>query len=100
MTEDNAIGYIIGYGIAFLIGIFLTRAIFSIPKFLRIQQAQVQILTEIAIQQGVKSEILEIIHGHNELTTRNKTVEEFKIEVSKNPNATDLEKEALSYRRE
>ncbi|MDP9078645.1 MAG: hypothetical protein M3O71_14535 [Bacteroidota bacterium] len=80
MTQDNAIAYIFGYIIAFLIGVFTTRAIFSIPTFLRIQRAKLQVLTEIALQQGVKADIIRSIFLQNGVGAREKTTQEIKDE--------------------
>ena len=99
MTQDNFIVYLIGCGVAFLIGIFITRAIFSIPKFLKLQAAQLEVLVEVAKQQGVKAEVLLTIHTSNGLTPRLKTNEEIRAELEKSRNK-DLEKEALSHPKE
>lgn len=82
MSIDPIILYI-GYALSILIAIFVTRAIFSIPTFLKIQKAKLQVLTEIAIQQGVNAEVLRTIHVHNELTAREKTNEERREELRK-----------------
>jgi hypothetical protein len=79
--NEELIGYFIGYGITFLVGIFITRAIFSIPKFLKLQQAQLQVLTEIAKQQGVKADVLHIIHYDLGLSARPKTNEEIRAQL-------------------
>lgn len=102
MTQDNFIGYLIGYGVAFLIGTFITRAIFSIPKFLRLQKAQLQVLTEIALKQGVKTEVLRSIHAFQEVDLRETTNEEKREELEKarKEKMTALEKEALSHPKE
>jgi hypothetical protein len=83
MNSDNAIIYILGYIIAFIIAIFVTRAIFSIPKLIRLQEAQFEVLVEIAKQQGVSAEILQKIHTSNELSARAKTNEEKREELKK-----------------
>jgi len=67
MNQENAVGYIVAYVLCFLVAIFITRAIFSVPKFLKLQKAQLQVLTEIAVQQGVKAEVLRKIYSNNEL---------------------------------
>lgn len=87
---DPVILYI-GYALSILIAIFLTRAIFSIPTFLKLQKAQLQVLTEIAIQQGVQAEVLRTIHVYNELEARAKTNEEQRAELqkAKNPVSPD-----------
>jgi len=61
MNPDNAIFYIIGYVIAFVVGVFITRAIFSIPKLLKYQRMQVLLLAELAKAQGVDTERIEKI---------------------------------------
>ena len=52
---EDLVLYILSYIMEFISAIFFTRAIFSIPKFLKIQKAKLQVLTEIAIQQGVQA---------------------------------------------
>jgi len=99
MTQDNAILYILGYGIAFLIAVFVTRAIFSIPKFLKIQKAQLQVLAEIALQQGVNAEVLRTIREHHQLDARERTNEEIRLAAKKDSQLTPLDDEALSYKR-
>ena len=48
--------------IFFIVGIFITRAIFSIERFLAFQKAQTFLLAKIARQQGTpESEIRDII---------------------------------------
>ena len=64
--------------ISFIIGIFITRAIFSIPAFLKIQKAKLQILTEIALKQGVKADVLKGIYLENDVIERGKTNEEMR----------------------
>ena len=76
MKSDDIILFVFCYAVAFLIAVFITRAIFSIPTFLKLQKAQLQVLTEIAIKQGVKSEVLRTIHSYNELEARARTEEE------------------------
>jgi len=52
--------------IAVLLGVLLTRAIFKIPTFLRLQEAQVSLLIAIAEKQGVGPEGINFIlkfHG-------------------------------------
>ena len=39
--------------IGFIISVYIVRAIFNIPKFVRLQKAQVRLLEEIAKNQGV-----------------------------------------------
>ncbi len=48
------VGYAIGFIVLSVIVIFITRAIFSIPQFLKMQKAQVKLLSEIAIKNGVE----------------------------------------------
>jgi len=45
-----------------------------------------QVLTEIAIQQGVNAEVLRTIHVHHELTAREITNEERREELQKQKN--------------
>lgn len=71
---------IIVYVIAFIIAVFVTRAIFSIPKFLRLQEAQLQIITELAKQQGVKNEVIQSIHDNCGVPLRVETNNETKTE--------------------
>jgi len=61
MNSDNAIPYILGYIIAFIIAVFVTRAIFSIPKLLKYQRMQILLLAELAKAQGVDPERIEKI---------------------------------------
>jgi hypothetical protein len=61
MNSDNAIPYIFGYIIAFIIAVFVTRAIFSIPKLLKYQRMQILLLAEMAKAQGVDLERIEKI---------------------------------------
>ncbi len=100
MNQENFMGYIVAYAISFLIAVFVTRAIFSIPKFLKLQKAQLQVLTEIAIQQGVKAEVLRTIHVANEVEARGNTNEELRASAENNSNLSALEREALSYQKE
>ncbi|SDS82233.1 hypothetical protein SAMN05216490_1884 [Mucilaginibacter mallensis] len=101
-SADNVFLYIIGYIIAFVVGIFITRAVFSIPKFLKLQAAQLEVLVEIAKQQGVKPEVLFMIHSSNDLRTRAQTNEEIRAEAQKSRIFSDeaLEREALSHPKE
>ena len=71
---------IIGYIIVFFIAVFITRAIFSIPKFLKLQEAQLQIITELAKQQGVKSEVIKSIYDNCGVPARVETNTETKQE--------------------
>jgi len=98
-SADNVFLYIIGYIIAFVVAVFVTRAIFSIPKFLRLQTAQLEILMEIAKQQGVNADVLLKIHSSNDLSTRAKTNEEIRVALEKSRTPADeaLEREALSH---
>ena len=102
MSDDQIIPYAIGAILVFIVAIFITRAIFSIPKFLKLQKAQLQMLTEIAIRQGVKPEVIRTIHVFNDLELREKSNEETRAELekAKKDKMTDLEKEALSYPKE
>jgi hypothetical protein len=61
MNSDNVIPYILGYMIAFIIAVFVTRAIFSIPKLLKYQRMQILLLAELAKAQGVDPERIEKI---------------------------------------
>ena len=77
---DNGLGLLVAYlilcVILFLIAVVITRAIFSIPTFLRIQRAKLQVLTEIALQQGVKADTLRSILAQNEVKARLQTAQE------------------------
>ncbi|EHQ26592.1 hypothetical protein BDD43_0607 [Mucilaginibacter gracilis] len=54
---------LIGYFIAFLVGILMIRALFIVPQFLRIKKAKLKILSEMAIQNGVEPDkIMDIIN--------------------------------------
>lgn len=81
MYQDDIIIYIIVGILAFIVSIYIIRAIFSISKFLKLQGAQLEVLVEIAKQQGVKAEVLLKIHTSNDLLPRAKTNEEKKIEI-------------------
>ncbi|MFI5138533.1 MAG: hypothetical protein ACHQIM_11970 [Sphingobacteriales bacterium] len=61
MNQENAIIYLLGYGIGIVIVIFVTRLIFSIPTFLKYQRMQVLLLAELAKIQGVDTERIEKI---------------------------------------
>lgn len=68
MSENELlVATLLGYGIVFVIGIFITRAIFSIPKFLRIKEAELKILSEIAIKNGVEPDKISGIINQAEL---------------------------------
>jgi len=83
MEENAVILYVMVCIGAFIAGIFITRAIFSIPKFLRLQEAQLQVLTEIAKKHGVSANVLFVIHENLGILPRPKTDEELKKEQEK-----------------
>lgn len=56
---ENLITYVLFFLIAFVIGIVITRAIFSIPLLLKYQKANLLLLTKIAKQKGVSDEDIE-----------------------------------------
>lgn len=53
---ENPIMLIIAIAVAFLICILITRAIFSIPRFLKYQKIQTAIMLEMAERNGMPSE--------------------------------------------
>jgi hypothetical protein len=61
MNTNEIMVYIIGYTLAFIIAVFITRAIFSIPMFLKCQRMQILLLAEIAKANGVDDERIEKI---------------------------------------
>lgn len=60
-SENNFFIVLAIYTGAFLICVFITRAIFSIPKFLKYQRAQTLALIKIARANGVTEEEIKII---------------------------------------
>jgi hypothetical protein len=52
--QDALVLSVIAYPILIILGVFITRLIFSIPAFLRLQKAQVKLLSEIAVKSGVE----------------------------------------------
>jgi uncharacterized membrane protein YGL010W len=97
MDSSDVVLYIFGYVLAFIVGVFITRAVFSIPKLIKLQEAQLEILTEIAKKQGVKPEVLLMIHSSNELRTRAQTNEEIRADIERSRSGAD---EALSQPKE
>jgi hypothetical protein len=83
MNQSDLPIYIFGYIIAVIIGIFLTRAIFSIPKFLRLSEAKFQVLVEIAKQQGVSEDVLNSIHTNCGVNKRLETFQENKATLER-----------------
>ncbi len=61
MNDNNAFLYILGYIIGTVLAIYITRLIFSIPKFLKYQRMQVLLLAELAKIQGVDTDRIEKI---------------------------------------
>lgn len=52
---NTLFAYFMGLVIVFFIGLYIFRAVFNIPSFLRYQKAQIRLLEEIAKNQGVDS---------------------------------------------
>lgn len=75
--------YLLFSVLGILIMAFITRAIFSIPKFIKLQHAQLQILTEIAKKHDVKNDVIYMIYENLGLYLRHKTNEETKEELEK-----------------
>lgn len=102
MRDQDFIVAIVLYAIAFIVAIFVTRAIFSIPKFLKLQQAQLQIMTELARQQGVNNEIIKSIHDNCDVSLRVETTTEAneRYRKARTPSDKALEDEALSHPKE
>ena len=61
MDFQALLPYIIGGLAGILIGAWITRMIFSIPKQLRLQEAQTQLLAKIAEKQGVPKNEIDVI---------------------------------------
>jgi hypothetical protein len=51
----EVIMYLAGGFISFIISVYIIRAIFNIPTFIKLQKAQMKLLEEIAKSQGVDS---------------------------------------------
>jgi hypothetical protein len=81
MDINTFFEYLIGYAVVFLICVFITRAIFSIPKFLDLQRAQVHLLSDIALKNGVDPEVVKKIYTYNEVPVRPQTNEEKREEL-------------------
>jgi uncharacterized membrane protein len=52
---DRIIGYALIFWVIFFIHLYIFRAIFNIPSFLKYQKAQIRLLEEIAKTQGANS---------------------------------------------
>lgn len=63
MEANELILPVLGYIMAFFIAVFITRAIFSIPKFLKMQKAQTQLLIELAKKTGCDRERIDSIEA-------------------------------------
>lgn len=83
MNSDQIIVYSIVSVISIFILAAILRTVFSISKFKKLQEAQLQILTEIAVQQGVKQEVINSIYINLGLYYRQKTNEEIRVELEK-----------------
>ena len=51
----EVIMYLMGGFVGFIVSVYIVRAIFNIPKFIKLQSAQMRLLEEIAKHQGVDS---------------------------------------------
>jgi hypothetical protein len=60
-SSDQAYTYLIFAIISFIIGVFITRAVFSIPRILRELKAQTLLTAKIAEKQGVSKDAIDKI---------------------------------------
>ena len=58
---EDFLPYLLISVISFLIMVFITRAIFSIPKFIRYKEAELKFLREIARKNNVEEAIIKSI---------------------------------------
>ncbi|MGY4540063.1 hypothetical protein ACVW0P_004505 [Mucilaginibacter sp. UYNi724] len=67
MGAGELIVMFVGFLIVFLIAVAITRAIFSIPKFLRMKKAELKILGEMAVKAGVSQDLISGIINEAEM---------------------------------
>lgn len=84
-SSDQAYTYLIFAIVSFIIGVFITRAVFSIPRILRELKAQTLLTAKIAEKQGVSpqaiNKILVEAHGADASVTQQGTEEKTAAET-------------------
>jgi hypothetical protein len=77
MYQDNTDAFLMYllYAVAFIVSIFITRAIFSIPKFLRYQRAQIKLMALVAHQNGIAEERIQKILRESDGSTDETSLE-------------------------